>query len=221
MKSSRFVRFTVAVALCTIGTASWWQVACAGANAMPETTTSAESQIQGMGAQAPAATVTSPVTINGRPLNEGQLRQLKGAYGIIFPGQYWYDPISGFWGLEGRDPAGYTLFGLDYGPLSPRASNGHSGAFLNGREISVAEQLFYSRIFGTAPSPGRFWLDGRTGYMGLEGIRYPFGNLVARLQQSQSGGGSQAFARGGMVGVTNGNCTMVTVPGYTASTPGC
>src|SRR5262249_5565374 len=139
MKSRRFARFTVAVAFCTLGT-----------------TTFAEQQIQGMGAQNPSATTTSPVTINGRPLNADQLRQIQLAYGRIFPGRYWYDPISGYWGLEGRDPAGYTLPGLDFGPVSPRASNGHSGAFLNGREISVGEQWIYARIFGTQPGPGRF-----------------------------------------------------------------
>jgi hypothetical protein len=220
MKSSRITRFTFAVVLSTLGTASWWEAACAGANATPETTASAESQIQGMGAQAPAAPVTSPVTINGRPLSAVQVRQLQAAYGVIFPGRYWYDPISGYWGLEGRDPAGYTQTGLNFGPVSPRASNGHSGAFLNGREISFGEQLIYSRIFGTAPTPGRFWLDGRTGNVGLEGFPYALDNIVARIQQAR--GGSSGFARGDMVGITNGNCTMVTTSsGYNASTSGC
>jgi hypothetical protein len=158
--------------------------------------------------------------INGRPLNAEQLRQLQAAYGRIFPGRYWYDPISGYWGLEGRDPAGYTQPGLDFGPVSPRASNGHTGAFLNGREISLGEQLLYCRIFGTAPGPGRFWLDGRTGYVGLEGFPYPLDNIITRIQQAR--GGSRGFARGDMVGVTNGNCTMVTTSsGYNASTSGC
>jgi len=220
VKSSRFARFTVAVVFATLGTAGWWEAACAGATATPETTASAESQIQGMGAQAPAAPVTSPVTINGRPLSAVQLRQLQAAYGGIIPGRYWYDPISGYWGLEGRDPAGYTQTGLNFGPVSPRASNGHSGAFLNGREISLGEQLIYSRIFGTPPTPGRFWLDGRTGNVGFEGFPYAVDNIVARIQQAR--GGSRGFARGDMVGITNGNCTMVTTSsGYNVSTSGC
>jgi hypothetical protein len=220
MKTSRFARFTIAIALSTLGVASWWQVACAGAGATPETTSAEPQQIQGMGAQNPAATVASPVTINGRPLSADQIRQLRAAYGVIFPGRYWYDPISGYWGLEGRDPAGYTLPGLDFGPVSPRASNGHTGAFLNGREISIGEQLIYCQIFGTLPMPGRFWLDGRTGNVGFEGIPYAVDNLIARIQQVR--GGSRGFARGDMVGVTNGNCTMVTTSsGYNASTSGC
>jgi hypothetical protein len=219
MKSNWIARFTVAVTLSTLGAASWRQVAGAGANATPERT-SVEQQIQGMGAQASATTATSPVTINGRPLSADQMRQLQAAYGVVFPGRYWYDPISGYWGLEGRDPAGYTLPGLDFGPVSPRASNGHSGAFLNGREISVGEQFIYSRIFGTPPTPGRFWLDGRTGNVGFEGFPYPIDNIIARIQQVR--GGSRGFARGDMVGVTNGNCTMVTTSsGYNASTSGC
>jgi hypothetical protein len=160
VKSSSFARFTVAVVLSMLGTASWWEAACA--NATPETTASAESQIQGMGAQAPAASVTSPVTINGRPLSAVQVRQLQAAYGVIIPGRYWYDPISGYWGLEGRDPAGYTQTGLNFGPVSPRASNGHSGAFLNGREISFGEPLIYSRISARRPPPGASgWMAGR------------------------------------------------------------
>jgi hypothetical protein len=103
--------------------------------------------------------------------------------------------------------------------LSPRASDGNTGVFVNGRELNQAEANFFARIFGTYQQ-GRFWLDGLTGYVGYEGDPTPRDNLFARIRQSQ--GGSQALSTGGMVGVTNGGCTMVTTDtGYNASTPGC
>ena len=59
-----------------------------------------------------------------------------------------------------------------------------------------------------------------TGNVGFEGFPYPIDNIIARIQQVR--GGSRGFARGDMVGVTNGNCTMVTTSsGYNASTSGC
>jgi hypothetical protein len=130
------------------------------------------------------------VVINGRALAPRQLQELAATYGVPPPaGRYWYDAISGLWGYEGREAHGFIHPGHDFGPLSPRASNGNTGAFVNGREINLAEALFYQRVFG-AVSQGRFWLDGRTGNMGMEGSRLPLANLIVAIQQSQAGGQS-------------------------------
>jgi hypothetical protein len=161
--------------------------------------------------------------INGQALTAERIAWLQ-QFGPVRSGSYWYDPRSGLWGFAGHEPAGYVRPGLDFGAPSPRASNGDTGVFVNGREINGIELHWYELIFRTpSRGPGRFWLDGMTGNVGYEGNPMPIGNLIQALQQSQtSAGGSQAFSGGSMVGVTNGNCTMVTTDsGYTAATPGC
>jgi hypothetical protein len=97
-------------------------------------------------------------------------------------GRFWYDSASGLWGVEGSAPYGMLLPGHDYGSLSPRASNGNTGVFINGREINVVEALFYYRLFGTV-IPGRYWLNGTTGMLGIEGSPRPVVNLFAAYTQ--------------------------------------
>jgi hypothetical protein len=54
----------------------------------------------------------------------------------IPPGNYWYDPVSGAWGLMGGPTLGFTLPGQQVGgPLKANASNGDTGAFINGRQL--------------------------------------------------------------------------------------
>jgi hypothetical protein len=144
-----------------------------------------------------ASTNTSAVIINGHALAARQLQELAATYGVAPPaGRYWYDTVSGLWGYEGREAHGFIHPGHDFGPLSPRASSGNTGAFVNGREINMAEALFYQRVFG-AVSQGRFWLDGRTGNIGVEGSRLPMANLIVAIRQSQTGG--QSSGKGGVL----------------------
>ena len=176
-------------------------------------------------AYAPERSSDAPLhlVVNGTPLNPEQLDYLR-QFGPLQSGRFWYDPRSGLWGVEGHEPSGYVRPGLAFGTLSPRASNGASGVFVNGREINPIELHWYELIFRTpSTGPGRFWLDGVSGNVGFEGNPMPIGNLIRSLQQGQtSAAGSRAFAGGSMVGVTNGNCSMVTTDsGYTAESSGC
>lgn len=107
------------------------------------------------------------------------------------PGRFWYDPVSGLWGLEGSAAYGMLRPGHNYGALSPRASNGNTGVYLNGREINMAEALFYYNLFGRVV-PGRYWLNGLTGMMGLEGSPLPLVNLYAAYKQKFGSRGGAA-----------------------------
>ena len=163
------------------------------------------------------------VVVNGTDLSDEQIAYLR-QYGPVRSGRFWYDARSGLWGVEGHEPAGYVQPGLSFGNVSPHASNGATSVFVNGREINAVELRWYELIFRTpSTGPGRFWLDGVTGNVGYEGNPMPIGNLIRALQQSQgTAGGSRAFAGGSMVGVTNGDCSMVTTDsGYTAASSGC
>jgi hypothetical protein len=129
----------------------------------------------------------SNIFVNGRELTRQQIVSIAMTYHYApIPGRYWYDSRSGAWGLEGREAAGFLLPGHDFGPLPANASNGNTGVFINGRQINLAEAMWIRQSFG-AVYRGRWWLDGRTGYYGLEGNPMPLGNARTALQAKRNG----------------------------------
>jgi hypothetical protein len=130
--------------------------------------------------------------VNGKPVTDRQAAEFMQVYHTaLIPGNYWYDAMSGFWGYWGHEPAGVINQGHAFAPLPANASGGHTGVFINGREINAAERLFYQNLYNTPVQPARLWLDGRSGYFGLEGNPQPVGNLALALQakkQQQSSG---------------------------------
>jgi len=174
---------------------------------------------------APArAAAGTGVVVNDRELTFNDLATLRRLYGAApQSGRYWYDPRSGLYGYWGFEAAGYIRPGHDFGSLSPRASRGNTGVFLNGREINLREALFFRNIFGVVYR-GHFWLDGRTGYLGVEGNPIPIANLAVAMQAAQQRSQSEYHWRDGSGGVvsSSGNCTFAAIPGAPVySTPGC
>jgi hypothetical protein len=113
----------------------------------------------------------APTCSSTRRRSRKQIDLLRQTYGAAPPpGRYWYDPRSGLYGYWGREAAGYIRPGHDFGELSPRASAGNTGVFLNGREINLTEAQFFQRLFGVVYL-GHFWLDGATGNSGKQGCR--------------------------------------------------
>jgi len=181
------------------------------ASEMPPTQQVATSNIEGTG-----------VFINDRELSAQQMIALTATYRYAPPrGRFWYDTVSGAWGAEGRETIGFILPGYDLGPLSPDASAGNTGVFINGREISTVEAAGLQRTFG-AVYQGRWWLDGRTGNYGVEGNPMPMGNILAALRaQGRGGSGSDNFWSSATArGNSSGGCSYVSVGGTTA-TSGC
>src|SRR5262249_39097475 len=88
--------------------------------------------------------LVSHVFINGAYQFEETLQQLERQGGFqLPPGRYWYDRLSGLAGQEGQGAAAVLPAGLDLGgPLAPDASNGASGVFLNGRELTTVEVVY-------------------------------------------------------------------------------
>jgi hypothetical protein len=178
-------------------------------------------------AASPAAPQAAAVFINQKQATPEQLEELKRTYGQAPPpGRYWYDPRSGLYGMWGHEAAGYIRPGHDFGALPADASNGNTGVFINGREINLTEAGFFQRVFG-AVYQGRWWLDGQTGNVGLEGNPMPVANLVVALQQAQrSGSGSGGGYRwrdeiNRASGGAEGGCVWVNMPGSSYSSSGC
>ena len=165
------------------------------------------------------------VVINGGELTLAQVGALTQIYRYAPPpGRYWYDTMSGAWGVEGREPGGYLQPGFNFGPLASAASAGNTGVFINGRNITMVEAVALQRSYG-AVYPGRWWLDGRTGNFGAEGNPMPLGNLLAGMQSRSgagggAGGGDNIWSSLTGAGNSQGGCSYVNVGGSFTSS-GC
>lgn len=148
------------------------------------------------GHQAQAQADRTQTVINGKALTDDQRAEFTRIYGTRpLGGNFWYDPASGLWGVVGREAFGALKPGLPFGAVSPTASAGTTGVFINGRQINMAEALYIKSLLGSVV-PGRWWLDGLTGNFGLEGNPMPAGNLFAIAKAAQSRGGTYYYNNG-------------------------
>ncbi len=173
-----------------------------------------------VGGVAADARADSDVVVNGVALSHADVAALTQAYGPIAPGRYWYDPMSGYVGLEGGPSAAQIDPGLPLGgPLSADASGGGTDVFINGREIHVAELEYLIGIFGWV-EPGRYWL-GADGIGGVEGGPASF-NLHAAAGGGGGGGGdgSVITSKDGQSALSTGSdgCTYFSSGDISAST---
>lgn len=146
-----------------------------------------------------AQNAPTQTVVNGAALTDRQKAQFVQLYGVApLAGNFWYDSRSGLWGVQGREAFGVLRPGHDYGALSPSASAGTTGVYINGRQINVAEAMYIQRLLGSV-LPGRWWLDGATGYFGLEGSPMPVGNAFAAARAASArGSGATNYYRDGM-----------------------
>jgi hypothetical protein len=133
-------------------------------------------------------TFSADVVVNGVPLDETIRQGLERNYGVpIKPGRYWYDNVSGVWGLEGGPGAGQILAGLQLGgPLRRDASKGNTGVVVNGRELHTFDVAALQRCLMVVP--GRYWVLAN-GIGGVEGGPAQF-NLAVLCSSKSSGGSS-------------------------------
>jgi hypothetical protein len=110
------------------------------------------------------------IVVNGVALSSEMIAQLQQIYPVaIPPGRYWYDAISGVYGIEGQPVAGQMVSGLTLGgPLSADASRGTWGVFINGRQITDGEKLYIERMCQTPVAAARYWIQA-SGIGGYEG----------------------------------------------------
>lgn len=198
---SRFTSFLLASLA-----SSWLSFSACGQSATPVS-----------GGTAPEATIPVPeanpprpeVIINGQPLSPAFLQQYEQQYQThIQPGRYWYDRLSGLWGVEGDWALGQILPYLDLGgPLAADASGGTSEVFFNGRRLNAKEIAYLQRF--TPVYAGRYWLDAY-GNVGLEG-----GPMLGNLVQMAQVAGVGPTTGGGQGGRSRGNGSTFYRNGYT------
>jgi hypothetical protein len=199
------------------------QPAAASQAAVPASLTQPERNAQTQGGQMADST---KIFVNQKEASREQLEELKRMYGMAPPaGRYWYDSRSGLYGAWGFEAAGYIRPGHIFAPLPADASRGNTGVFINGRQINLVEAMFYKQIFG-AVYPGRWWLDGNTGNLGMEGNPLPMANIVVALQQAQRSGSQGGGHRwrddiNKFSGGAENGCVWVNIPGGSYTGSGC
>ena len=149
------------------------------------------------------------VVVNRVRLTEQQISGFEQRWGVqARSGAYWYDRVSGAWGIDGGPTAGWIMPGLDLGgPLPADASHGNTGVFINGRELNQQDVVALMQI--TPVYQGRWWVDAM-GSFGAEGGP-ALGNLwqLARQRGMRPGKAWSMYANGGnnfLAGDENG-CT--------------
>jgi len=184
---------------------------------------------QGLQYRSPAA---RNLEFNGTRLSSAgfsQLARLEAHYRVQLPdGRYWYDRKSGVIGKWGGPAIGFIPAGLSLGGKLPmRASNSYLRVHINGRAIHRQEYAWFTRLFGRAPAPGQYWLDGR-GNIGKVGVRGSI-NLVALARRRARTTGRRGRGKNwsiykpglggnprGSIGVAgDGKTTCVNTAGYT------
>jgi hypothetical protein len=160
------------------------------------------------------------IKINNIVLTKEQTREIVARYGIMpKPGNYWYDKVSGLYGVVGFPSYGFMYPGHNFGELSRNASSGNTGVLVNGRELPQMEWIIWSYILGTQVLPGSYWLDA-TGNVGYQGYNVPVVNLFAAAQKNsyagKGGSGDNFWSSRFGAGNSNQDNTQgyVSVPGY-------
>jgi len=149
--------------------------------------------------QNPSAEGGTDVRINGVELGRDVVQALEHEFGVrIATGDYWYDALSGLYGLMGGPGLGFTVPGLQVGgPLRADVSGGGTSVFVNDRELHAGDVAALTAVLGPV-SPGRYWLR-HDGSYGDEGGQ-PLGNLIYLAQQAAGGPGYNRTTYGGYLG---------------------
>lgn len=136
--------------------------------------------------------------VNGVDIDDKTVRKFERENRVKLPqGDFWYDKVSGAWGVSGGPTIGFTAPGIVLGgPLAADASRGDTGVFINNRELPQQDVAGLQQL-GVPVQRGRWWVDNR-GNFGVEGNPATVGNL---FQFSQSKGGAyQRATAGGYIG---------------------
>jgi len=152
------------------------------------------------------------ILVNEVPLGERTIQALEQTYHVrLVKGAFWYDRVSGLWGMQGGPTMGQILPGLNLGgPLRADASNGRTRVFINGREIHRLELRYLQQLFGQVRA-ARYWLNSR-------GIgEYEGGPAEFNLNIAGQGIGGDWIERtpGGTIG-GDANCTYYNHPNGTS-----
>jgi hypothetical protein len=157
------------------------------------------------------------IFVNGERVTQDAFASELARYGIpltvqVPDGDYWYDRMSGLWGVRGGPTMGQMPPELDLGGALRADASGAGGTaiFINGRELHPTEASYLQQLFGYT-IPGRYWMNAM-GIGGLEGGPPAFNLVAAAAAQRQTGAG---YTRRGLFGSSgsDGECSYYMTPG--------
>lgn len=164
---------------------------------------------------------TRSVLVNSVRLSDATVKGLEQKYRVVIQdGDYWYDRVSGAWGLRGGPTVGFTLAGLNLGgSLRSDASAGNTGVFINGRQLHQSDVVALMQLGPVYQ--GRYWVDAN-GYFGFEGGP-ALGNLWLAAQAARRQGAQTTYTRSGSMFGSDGNgCLVFNDPSSgTSASSGC
>ncbi|XP_076954539.1 uncharacterized protein LOC143629035 [Bidens hawaiensis] len=87
------------------------------------------------------------VTVNGHPIPDRLVKKAEKLAGPVLPGDYWYDPRAGFWGMMGGPCRGIILpFIEEFNhPMPDNCADGNTNVFVNGRELHQNDLALLAR----------------------------------------------------------------------------
>lgn len=156
------------------------------------------SLVIGGAAAAPPDVAPPAVVVNDEALPDETLAAFEQQFGFRpRPGRYWYDRLTGAWGLQGQGTAGFMRAGLPLGgELRADASAGRTGVFINGRQLADSDVAGLLSM-GVPVQYGRWSVDA-WGNGGPEGYPPTFNIFqFARQARAAGGGGDSIYSTWG------------------------
>lgn len=153
------------------------------------------------------------LSVNGRSLWPEEMAILLGCPNPprkLKPGNYWYDKVSGFWGVVGQKPNQIISPHLNVGAdLQPDASGGKTKVFINGREITKTELKMLKVTGVQCAGESHFWLNADGSYQ-EEGHNIIRGNIWGKTYKEEG----HNTVKGNMWGkaTTRILCTLLSLP---------
>ncbi len=171
---------------------------------MPATTTYFYFEKQEVNQHAVVSTGGRAIFFNGVKAANATVKKLEDFYKVkVQDGRYWYDKVSGMWGVEGEKTYGVMLPNLPLGgPLKANASNGKTDVYINGRNLPQEDLSLLQTVTGYLP-PGRYWIDAQ-GNAGKEGGPAMV-NLRQMVNNQNNVNSGSTFYRNSYTGVGSGS----------------
>ncbi|KAL9242919.1 hypothetical protein vseg_016876 [Gypsophila vaccaria] len=139
--------------------------------------------------------VRAKVYVNGQPIPKSSVREAEKLAGPIEPGDYWYDPKAGFWGVMGHRCLGIIPPFIEEFrfPMPENCSRGDSNVFVNGRELQERDLNLLARR-GLPTTRNKYYVVDISGKVVDEQTRdfvANLGKLAPSVERNKCGFGMQ------------------------------
>ncbi|KAL9246667.1 hypothetical protein vseg_020173 [Gypsophila vaccaria] len=133
------------------------------------------------------------VYVNGQAISQRAVRKAEKLAGKIHPGEYWYDPKAGFWGVMGHQCLGIIPPSIKEfsAPMPEDCSKGDTAVYVNGRELNQRDLGLLARRGIPTTKDRRYVVDisGRVLDEGTRDFIVNLGRLAPSVEANKRGFG--------------------------------